>query len=86
MQLAEINFKLGDYAKSEAQVDSILSRATAPNIDAVSKLFAMKLKAFFCSLKGETDRKNSILTELEKLTGCEGCSYHDLGIVRTFFA
>ena len=39
----------------------------------------MKMKAFFCSLKGETEQKESLLAELQ------GGSYHDLEIVKAFF-
>jgi len=68
VKLAEISFKLSEYEESEAQVDAILRRAASPNIDAYSKLFAMKMKAFFCSLNGETEKKMQILSELQKLT------------------
>ena len=46
----------------------------------------MKMKAFFCSLKGENERKIQIISELERLTGAKDCSYHDLEIVKSFFA
>lgn len=52
MKLAEINFKLQNYTKCEELVDAIISRSTAPKIDAYAKLFALKMKAFFYSLKG----------------------------------
>jgi len=53
VKLAEINFKLCDYTKCEELVDSIITRSNSPSMDAASKLFALKMKAFFHSLKGE---------------------------------
>jgi len=85
MQLAEINFKLGDYSQCEAHVDSILARSSAPNVDYVSKLFAIKMKAFFYSLKGEIEQKLIFLADLEKLTGVKECSYFDLEIIKSFY-
>ena len=57
VKLAEINFKQQDFTKCEELVDLIMARATAPNIDVFSKLFAMKMKVFFHSIKGEWDQK-----------------------------
>jgi hypothetical protein len=61
-----------------------MARATAPNIDVFSKLFAMKMKVFFHSIKGEWDQKQKMLESLESLTGQKGCSYHDLEIIKAF--
>ena len=85
VKLAEINFKLCDYTKCEELVDAIMTRSNAPNIDAYSKLFAMKMKAFFHSLKGEDSQKAEMLERLEKITGQPGCSYHDLDIIKSFY-
>ena len=84
VKLAEINFKQQDFTKCEELVDSILIRANAPNIDAFSKLFAMKMKVFFHSIKGECDQKSEMLLKLETLTGQKGCSYFDLEIIKAF--
>lgn len=55
VKLAEINFKLSKFEKCEALVDSILIRASAPNMDPDSRIFALKLKAFFHALRGENE-------------------------------
>jgi len=86
VKLAEISFKLCDYTKSEELVDSIITRSNSPNIDAFSKLFALKMKAFFHSMKGEDERKSNVLKMLAQLTGQERCSYDDLGIIKDFFS
>lgn len=85
VKLAEINFKLSDFQKSEELVDSILTRASRPNIDPHAKLFAMKMKAFFYSLNGDGDQKKDMLAKLEEETGQKGCSYHDLEIIKEFY-
>ena len=69
VKLSEINFKLQDFKKSEELVDAIISRQNAPNIDANAKLFALKLKAFFHSLKGQESEKPALLDRVDKLTG-----------------
>ena len=50
-------------------------------MDAYAKLFSMKMKAFFHSLKGQNEKKYEVLSRLEALTGQQGCSYHDLDII-----
>ena len=84
VKLAEINFKQQDFTKCEELVDSIIIRSNAPNIDASSKLFAMKMKVFFHSIKGEYDQKQEMLQRLETITSQKGCSYHDLEIIKAF--
>lgn len=64
VKLAEINFKLSSFEKCEELVDSILLRANAPNMDKASKVFALKLKAFFHALKGDEEKKDALLRQL----------------------
>ena len=64
VKLAEINFKLSNFEKCEGLVDSILLRANAPNMDQASRVFALKLKAFFQALKGEEDKRDALLAQL----------------------
>ena len=53
VKLSEINFKLSNFEKCEEIIDSIILRSKAPNIDINSKIFALKLKAFFHAIRGE---------------------------------
>lgn len=69
---------MGDLQTSEQQVDAILIRSNSPNVDALAKLFALKMKAFFHSLKGEFKEKEEILGKLRHLTQQPDCSYSDL--------
>lgn len=86
MKLAEISFKLSDFEQSEKHVDAILSRSHAPNMDPNSKVFAMKMKAFFLSLNGDESKKSDFLRELRTLTNDPEASYHDLDIIKAFYA
>ena len=54
-------------------------------MDAYAKLFSMKMKDFFHSLKGQNEKKYEVLSRLEALTGQQGCSYHDLDIIIAFY-
>jgi len=53
VKLAEIAFKLSKFDKCEELVDSILVRIKAPNCDLASKIFSLKMKAFFCAMRGD---------------------------------
>jgi hypothetical protein len=49
-------------------------------------VFALKLKAFFCSLKGRFEEKMEYLVLAGQTSGNENPSYLDLDLVRHFFA
>ena len=55
VKLAEIAFKLSKFDKCEELVDSILVRIKAPNCDITSKIFSLKMKAFFCAMRGDNE-------------------------------
>lgn len=93
VKLAEINFKLSNFEKCESLVDSILLRANAPNMDSASRVFALKLKAFFHALKGEEDKRDALLEQLavkpspfaQAPVEAVEPTYRDLPIIQGFF-
>ena len=85
MKLAEINFKLSEFSKSEELVDLILARSKAPSADQTCRVFANKMKAFFCSIKGDQDAKLFYLSEAGKFTGEQNATFDDLDLIKNFF-